>query len=414
MPNRTSKLARVGRIAPPELHAGQSVWMARGHAALPAHPLGADLRVDAAIIGGGISGALMADALLQAGLGVAAFDRMGFVQGSSAASTAMLQFEIDQPLTLLAKRIGHEKAARAWWRSSTGVVRLRGRVEDLGLRCQFRERHTDYLPGNVLDLPGLRAEAAARARIGLRSRMIDRDTLRRLTGIEKPGAIWSAGNAEADPSQLTRGLWRSAAQRGARLHAPADIIDIAPRPRGVTLTTACGRSISARHVILCTGYELAKLLRPQGYKVISTWAMATHPQPAALWPSRCLIWEAADPYLYCRTTSDGRVVAGGEDADFEDAARRDALTPTKAARIARKLGALMPAIDTRAAFAWTGCFGESRTGLPAIGAVPGAPHCYAVMGFGGNGITFSAIAAEIIQKAVLGLPDADADLFAFD
>lgn len=34
------------------------------------------------------------------------------------------------------------------------------------------------------------------------------------------------------------------------------------------------------------------------------------------------------------------------------------------------------------------------------------------MGYGGNGITFSAIAAQIIQRAILRLPDPDADLFA--
>ncbi len=394
------------------LRTGTPIWLADGARPPAAAALKANLKVDVAVIGGGISGALVTDALLQAGLRVGVFDRVGFVSGSTPASTALLQFEIDQPLTLLGKRIGRERAARAWWRSATGVTRLRARIADLGLRCDFRERHTAYLPGDVLDLAGLRAEAAARERIGLRSAMIDRATLRRLTGIERPGAIWSAGSAEADPAKLARGLWRSAARRGAALHAPVEIIDIAPGKRRVTLSTDVGYSISAGHVVLATGYALVKLLRPRGYRIISTWAMATAPQPDALWPSRCLIWEAADPYLYLRTTRDGRVVAGGEDAAFEDEAKRDALIPTKIARIGRKLKQLLPTLDTAPDFAWAGCFGESATGLPAIGEVPGAPRCYAVMGFGGNGITFSAIASEMIQRAVLGLPDPDANLFA--
>jgi glycine/D-amino acid oxidase-like deaminating enzyme len=198
------------------------------------------------------------------------------------------------------------------------------------------------------------------------------------------------------------------------LHAPVDIIDIVPGRRRVMLGTDTGHSISAGSVVLATGYALAKLLKPRGYRVISTWAMATRPQRDALWPSRCLVWEAADPYLYCRTTRDGRVVAGGEDADFEDEARRDARISQKVARISRKLARLMPQLDTTPAFAWAGCFGESATGLPAIGEVPGAPRCFAVMGFGGNGITFSAIAAEMIQRAVLKLPDPDADLFRLE
>ncbi len=410
---RTGKagLHDMGDARPLELRTGLPLWLADGARPPPAAALTANLKVDVAVIGGGVSGALVTDALLQAGLGVAVFDRVGFVQGSTPASTAMLQFEIDQPLTVLGRRIGHERAARAWWRSASGVARLRGRIADLGLRCDFRERHAAYLPGNVLDLAGLRIEAEARARIGLRSEMIGRAALQRLTGIDKPGAIWSAGSAEVDPARLTRGLWRSAIQRGAALHAPVEVIDIAPGQRRVTLATNTGHSISAGHVVLATGYALSRLLRPRGYRIISTWALATAPQPAALWPSRCLIWEAADPYLYFRTTRDGRVVAGGEDAEFQDEAKRDALTGRKVARISAKLKKLMPALDTAPAFSWAGCFGESSTGLPAIGAVPGAARCYAVLGFGGNGITFSAIAAEMIQRAILGLPDPDEDLF---
>jgi glycine/D-amino acid oxidase-like deaminating enzyme len=180
----------------------------------------------------------------------------------------------------------------------------------------------------------------------------------------------------------------------------------------VTLATAAGPVVRARFAVFATGYEVVKLIKPRGYKVMSTWAMATAPQPERLWPSRCLIWEAADPYLYVRTTLDGRVIVGGEDEEFSDAARRDALIPKKIDAIQRKLKQLMPAIDVRPEFAWAGCFGASTSGLPAIGVIPGAPRCFAVMGFGGNGITFSVIAAQIIQRAILGVTDPDAQLFA--
>lgn len=394
-----------------KLRTGLPIWLVGAARSPTATPLSRNLKVDVAVVGGGISGALVTDALLQAGLSVAAFDRVGFVRGSTAASTAMLQFEIDQPLIQLGQRIGAARAARAWWRSAAGVTHLQARIADLELRCDFRDRHAAYLPGNILSISDLRAEAAARERIGLRSTLIDRATLHRFTGIDRPGAIWSGGSAEVDPAKLARGLWRSAAERGAMLHAPTEIVDIAPGKRRVTMSTATGHSISAGSVVLATGYALMKVLKPRGYRIVSTWALATAPQPKALWPSRCLIWEASDPYLYCRTTRDGRVVAGGEDAAFEDEAKRDALIPAKVKRIGQKLKRMMPTLDTAPAFSWAGCFGESASGLPAIGEVPGAPNCYAVMGFGGNGITFSAVGAEIIRRAILGLPDPDADLF---
>lgn len=355
----------------------------------------------------------MADAMLQAGKRVAVLDRRGPVKGSTPASTALLQSEIDQPLIHLARKIGHGKAARAYWRSASAVDCLRGRIADLGLRCGYRDRQTVYLPGNVLSIADLRREAAARKEIGFRSRSMAAEELRSMTGIEKPGAILTGGAGEVDPVAMVAGLWRSALERGAHLYAPTEVVDVESSHRHVTLATADGHRVRAKHAVFATGYELVKLIKAPGHRVSSTWALATAPQPRRLWPTRCLIWEASDPYLYVRATPDGRVIAGGEDEEFSDEQKRDALIPRKIAAIRRKLHKLLPAIDTRAAFSWAGSFGSSRTGLPAIGAIPGAARCFAVLGYGGNGFTFSMIAAQIVQRAILALPDPDADLFAF-
>ena len=395
-----------------DLRTGTPYWLRRGEVRVVCSPLAANLVVDVAVIGAGVSGALVVDAFLRSGKSVAVLDRRGPVKGSTPASTALLQFEIDQPLIHLAQKIGHERAVRAYWRSATAVDFLRGRIADLGLRCGFRERLTVYLPGNVLNVTELKREAAARAEVGLRSQFISADELRALTGIEKPGAILSSGAGEVDPAALVAGLWRSALSRGARIHAPTEVVDIDPGRAHVTLATADGHSVRARHAVFATGYELVKLVKARRHSVMSTWAMATVPQPERLWPSRCLIWEAADPYLYMRTTLDGRVIVGGEDEEFSDEEKRDALIPKKIAAIRRKLEKLLPGLDTTPEFTWAGCFGASATGLPAIGEIPGAARCFAVLGYGGNGITFGVIAAQVIQRAILGLQDPDADLFA--
>lgn len=395
-----------------DLRTGTPFWLRHGDVNVSSSPLDRNLVVDVAVVGAGVSGALLVDALLLAGKQVAVLDRRGPVKGSTPASTALLQFEIDQPLIQLAQKIGHQRAVRAYWRSATAVDVLRGRISDLGIRCGFRERQTVYLPGNVLNVSALKREAAARAEVGLRSRFIGANELHAMTGIEKSGAILSSGCGEVDPAALVAGLWRSARSRGAGIYAPTEVVDIDSVRSHVTLTTAAGYKVRAKHAVFATGYELVKLLKPRAYTVISTWAMATAPQPDRLWRGRCLIWEAADPYLYLRTTLDGRVIVGGEDEAFSNDAKRDALMPQKILAIRRKLKKLLPQIDTTPEFTWTGCFGASATGLPAMGAIPGAARCFAVLGYGGNGITFSVIAAQVIQRAILGLRDPDADLFA--
>ena len=114
-----------------------------------------------------------------------------------------------------------------------------------------------------------------------------------------------------------------------------------------------------------------------------------------------------------RTTSDDRIVVGGCDEEFSDEKKRDALIPSKIAAIRRKLKRLLPDVETHADFAWAGSFGASSTGMPSMGVVPGARRCFAVLGYGGNGITFSTVAAQLVQRAIIGLKDPDEDLFAF-
>jgi glycine/D-amino acid oxidase-like deaminating enzyme len=60
-----------------------------------------------------------------------------------------------------------------------------------------------------------------------------------------------------------------------------------------------------------------------------------------------------------------------------------------------------------------GSFGGSPNGMPTIGPIPGYPKCYAVMGYGGNGITFSMLSTKLITAAILGRVLPEARLFAF-
>jgi glycine/D-amino acid oxidase-like deaminating enzyme len=394
-----------------DLHGGDPVWRAYRSAGVPVQPLTRDARAEVVVVGMGVSGAMMAETLTADGRDVIVLDRRGPSLGSTASSTALVQFEIDTPLTLLADRIGRD-ARRAWRRSRLAVGNLKARIETLGIACGMAPRRSLYLAGNVLTGSALRDEADARRAAGIHARYLTAGALRDAYGIDRDGAIESCDNLELDPVKLTRGLLRTAAERGARLHAPTEATAFRHSASGVRVETADGGAIEAGAVVLATGYELAAGVPDRGHQIISTWAIATRPQPGALWPGRALMWEASDPYLYARATPDGRVVCGGEDEEFSDDDSRDSLIPRKSARIAAKLSKLLPGIDPTPDYAWAGAFGSTSTGLPIIGPVPRKPRILAVMGYGGNGITYSQIASEIVSTSLAGGRDCDADLFS--
>ena len=51
---------------------------------------------------------------------------------------------------------------------------------------------------------------------------------------------------------------------------------------------------------------------------------------------------------------------------------------------------------------WSGTFGKTKDSLPYIGTYKKTPNTYYALGFGGNGITFSVVAAEILCDMICG------------
>ena len=373
-------------------------------------PLNKDIETDVLIIGAGITGAMVADALSASGWKVALVDRRGPAKGSTTASTALVQYEIDTPLVKLKLKIGEADAIRAFRRSRLAVDALHARLGDLGVDLQ--QRDTLYLAGNILDADGLNRECEARHAAGLACRMVGRGELREL-GVRASAGLMGYGDFTVDPRAATCAFLNAAIEKGAKVYSPVNVEDVDAKKTTVHALTATGHRIRAKHVVYATGYEFPKKVPQRSHQIISTWAIATVPQKRRLWPGEAMIWQSADPYLYVRTTADGRVICGGEDEESLDEDQRDALIGRKTRTLQRKLGQLLPNIDTQADFAWAGSFGQTDTGLPMIGPIPQMPNCWAALGYGGNGTTYSRIAAEIIAGALNGRPVVDADLYRF-
>ena len=175
-----------------DLRNGKPVWTAYRHRGIRASRLSRSTRADVVIVGAGITGALVAEALTECGLRPLILDRRrGPLLGSTSASTALLQFELDTPLIHLSRRTGARAATRVWRCSKAAVDELRTRVLRLGLAVQPHTRPSLYLAGDLLDARGLQREARARQRAGLPSEYVDARTLRHHLEIGGAGAILS-------------------------------------------------------------------------------------------------------------------------------------------------------------------------------------------------------------------------------
>lgn len=394
-----------------DLRTGRPIWEEYKSPSFTTSLLKEKLTTDILIIGAGISGAMMAESLSAQGLEVAIVDKREPLCGSTAASTALIQYAMDVPMIHLMKKIGKKNTIAAWRRSKLAVESLAMKIRELGIECAYDRRQSLYLPGSVLSLDELEEEARQRTLASLPCDMASRKDLR-VYGIKGQGALRNFDDLAVNPVQMAGGFLKAALNRGTRLFSPVEIEALHHQEGHVLSRTREGLTIKARHVVFTTGYEMPHYLKARKHKVVSTFAIATRPVKG-LPDEFPHVWEANSPYLYARRSSDGRIILGGEDENFSNAQKRDAMLPEKTKSLIRKMNRLLPDFDLEVDHAWTGSFGTSVTGLPTIGNIPGMPRCYGVLAFGGNGITFSRIAADLIAMRLSGQHDPDEHLYAF-
>ena len=114
-----------------DLKSGYPYWAIKNGLMHAFPPLQADLRCEVAIIGGGITGALIADELAGHGHEVALIEQRDIGWGSSSASTALLQYEIDTHMIDLAKRYGEADAALAYGKCAEAIEMLQDKARDI-------------------------------------------------------------------------------------------------------------------------------------------------------------------------------------------------------------------------------------------------------------------------------------------
>ena len=115
---------------------------------------------DVVVIGAGITGAMSANAISELGLSVLVVDRRAPASGSTSASTALIQWEIDDPLSSLVRKLGTSKANRVYRASYNAVKNLRRQIEVQNLTCDMIPRDTCFLAGNKMHAAALKNEVA--------------------------------------------------------------------------------------------------------------------------------------------------------------------------------------------------------------------------------------------------------------
>lgn len=381
----------------------ESFWLLK-NGLLYSYPLlQKNIRTSIAVVGGGITGALISDALVQEGYKVVVVDKRDIGQGSTAATTSMLQYEVDTRLVELADKIGEEDAAYCYKAGINAIEALGRLVNQYHIPCDFAKKKSLYYAHNKKAAAKLQQEFAIRDKYKLGVQWLSAAKVKSTYGIISEGAILSDTAASVDAYKLTHELMQRNIKKGMQVYDQTVITKIDCKGRRPKLTTAEGYTISCDKVVFCSGFESTEMLKEKVADLFFTYASISEPGIKLKKNlDDTLIWNTDDPYLYMRTTGEGRLLMGGEDTEQHIEAGQQQKKEAAGRRLQKKLEKTIPGISFIEDFSWSGTFGSTKDGLPYIGESPEYKNALFVLGFGGNGITFSVQGRQIITDLLAG------------
>ena len=381
------------------MESNASLWSST--ATQPTWPrIEADLEVDVAIVGGGITGLTAALLLAEAGKRVVLLEGRALGSGVSNRSTVHMTEIVDTRYQDVESRFGREGARLVAQSSRAAIVRACSLAERLAIACGIVRRPGYLYTEHERDVPMLAAEHEAARRAGLDAELSPSAPL----PFPTRSALRLPDQVQLHVARYLAGLAREAVARGCAIHESSRVVAIQDgEPCLVHLEhgpiVRAGSVLSATHAPLNRVFLQTKIAAYRSYVLA---------YPGATLADG-LFWDTEDPYHYFSTydvDGDTYLVVGGED-------HKTGTTRETTERFDRLDGWTRARLDVGAPrYVWSAQVEEPIDGLPFIGENAMSEHVFVATGFSGNGTTFGTIAAMIFADRVLGRDNPWASLYA--
>ena len=398
-----------------KLRSPEAFWLLK-NGILNSYPkLQENTTCDIVVLGAGITGALISHALHNAGYNVVVIDKRDVANGSSAATTSMLQYEIDVPMNDLADMIGIPGAVECYRAGIESIDKLHKIVKEENIDCGFDMKESLQVAHSKKAVKALRKEFEMREQHGFDVMWLTSQEIDERYKMKSHPGILSTKGASIDAFQFAHGLFYNNHKRGMRIFDHTIVDDIKYEEGGVQLKTDDGYTVDAKKIVFCTGFETMQMFKKKYADIVTTFACVSE-QNFNLFDTLddTLIWDTANPYIYMRTTDDKRLLVGGEDINYKYGPISEKVKNRKSAKLIKKLNKLFPEINFIEDYVWTGAFGVTKDGLPFIGTHPDFKNAIFVLGLGGNGITFSVQGMDLVLKVLSGYTDSLLHYYRFD
>lgn len=356
---------------------------------------------DVAIAGGGITGITTALLLQKAGKKCIVFEAYNLCFGTTGGTTAHLNTLLDTPYTTLIKNFGKDNTRLVAQSSQQAIELIRSNIETYNIDCIFEEASA-YLFAQTNDqIKELKDIHDACREVKLKAVYAKELPLE----IPSKKTMVVSGQAKFHPVQYVHALAKAFEDAGGVIMQDCRVESIENNAK-VTVSTSKGKYrasffIYATHIP--TGVNLLHLrcVPYRSYVMAITLKNKKYPPD--------LYYDMYDPYHYIRSqkiNDKEYLIVGAEDHKTGHVENTNECFNKLEAYIRKYFDV------ARIASKWSSQYFEPADALPYIGQLPGnKENILVASGYGGNGMTYSHIAATTLRDIILNKENPCIQLF---
>lgn len=376
---------------------GSSLFAATAAPSLPRAPLSVDLDVDVCVVGAGLAGLTTAREVARRGWSVVVLEANRIAWNASGRNTGFVLPGFGQSPETIVERVGLDHAKALWALSTAGLDYVRETIRENEIAVDASDGWLYVSKTDRTD--AVQAEADLLRDLGSNVDFLPTHELReRLKTPHYFQAVSFPDALNIHPLNYALALAKLAEDAGARIFEATPALSIDPAGVRKRVVTANAR-VRAAHIVFAGNVHLGQVMPEMSRTLlpVRTYVVSTKPlgdRLAAAIDYRGSVSDTDWADNHYRIVDGDRLVWSGRmttwDADpwrFAKGLRRDIR------RVYPQLG------EVEIEHAWSGTLGNAVHRMPQIGEVTNG--VWIASGFGGHGLNTTAMAGNMIARAIV-------------
>lgn len=268
-----------------------------------------DIKVDVAIIGGGIVGITAGFLLKKEGTKVAILEASRIVQGATGFTTAKITSQHHLIYDKIINSMGMDLAKQYAYANESSIVFIENMIKQLNIDCDFKILPAYMYTKKQEYIEDIEKETDAALKLGIKAKCIDKLPI----DLNIQSALIFENQAQFHPRKYLLPIAEKIPGDGSHIFENTEVVEI-NKGNLVTIITSCGKKVIASKVIIAShfpcydgmGLYLTRL-RPQRSYVVATNIKEKFPNGMFI--------NAENPGRSLRAQYDGKnqlVLVGGE------------------------------------------------------------------------------------------------------